>query len=92
MAPPESPALTDCSVLSPHVGPRHMGQVDNTRELLDVVDEVHSTGCVLLLLEANVRTLADSPAASVLMSMFPRSASLETRVSGSPQSSRQFLG
>ena len=26
------------------VGPQHIGQVEQTRELLDVVDRVHSTG------------------------------------------------
>ena len=26
------------------IGSRHIGQLDETRELLDVIDQVHSTG------------------------------------------------
>ncbi|KAF9650942.1 hypothetical protein BDM02DRAFT_1001795 [Thelephora ganbajun] len=57
MPSPSSPALTDCSVLSSSVdpmpsetpetfpiGPQHIGQVDGPREVLNVVDQVHSTG------------------------------------------------
>ena len=57
MSPPSSPALSSCSVLPssansmpdevpgpPPSGPRHIGEVDGPREILNVVDQVHSTG------------------------------------------------
>lgn len=56
MSLPSSPVLTDCSFSSARidssmpgeasspVGPRHIGQIDETRELLDTIDQVHSAG------------------------------------------------
>ena len=56
-SPPSFPASSCCSVLPssadsmpgeipgpPSIRPRHIGQVDGPRELLDVIGQVHSTG------------------------------------------------
>jgi len=81
--------MSDETPETPSVGPRHIGQADEPRELLNVIDQVHSTGWVPL--EVSLEILVDDPPASVLMWMSPQSVYSEIRVLVNPRSLKPSL-
>jgi len=87
--PSPTDPMSDETPETPPVGPRHIGQADEPRELLNVIDQVHSTGWVPL--EVSLGILIDDSLASVLMWMSPQSVFSEIRVLVNPRSLRPSL-